>query len=145
MKRYILSAVAVLAFGNLSQAEESSKAADKSVSSGTFKDVETLMDKINLYDNKKVSVTGEVKDLIGNRSYVLESGGIFNDEITVVNGLGEKLKMPKEDAKVTVFGTIKRIPVVEIRRELSWDLDPQMESELQDVKTFLVAEQLTVK
>src|SRR5690606_3131310 len=50
-----------------------------------FKDVESLMDKVDEVKNRQVKVTGEVKEK-KNRSFVLESGGVVNDEILVFLG-----------------------------------------------------------
>jgi hypothetical protein len=108
-----------------------------------FKDVESLMDNVDKHNNKRVSVKGEVEKSIDGKSFLLDSGGIINDEIVVVKGPGmadSKFKQIKEDKDVTVVGKVRSMPVVELRRELSWDLDPQIEAELQDVKAFIVAE-----
>lgn len=114
----------------------------------SLNDVETLMDNPTKYDNQKISIKGEVKDQIDSQSFVLESGGIFDDEVVVLMSpqmKEAKAKTPKEDSAVTVTGTVRMVPIVEIRRELSWDLDPQMEAELQGAKVFVVADKVAKK
>lgn len=109
-------------------------------------DVEELNDDITSRTNKKVTVAGEISEFLDARSFVLESGGIFDDEITVVLPKDLKGLQPqnlREEADVVVTGTVRELPVVEARRELGWDLDPQLELELEGVRHFLVAERIT--
>lgn len=109
-----------------------------------IEDVETLNDNIAKYNNKTVRVKGEVKDKIDPKAVTIESGGIFNDEIVVVAGKNMKgdLASLKDDANVEVTGTIRTVPVVEIRRELSWDLNPELVAEFEGVDVFLVADEI---
>lgn len=117
----------------------------------TVDDVQTLNKGISNYDNKKVKVTGEIKDKLDKRSFVLEGGGIMNDEIVVVvdpKVQGQKtanVDKLKENAKIEVTGTVKAVPVASVREELSWDLDPKIEVELEGVTGVLVAETIAKK
>ena len=109
------------------------------------KDVETLNDEIKAHANTKVTVEGEVKDKLDSRSFVLESGGIFDDEILVVMGPNLKnLKTGnlKGDKTFKVTGKVETRPIIEVRRELSWDLDPQVEAEVEGITAFIVADQV---
>lgn len=113
-----------------------------------IKDVETLNDEINKYTGKKVRVAGEIKDKVDSRSFVIESGGIFDDEILVVMPpkMKQNLAQFKDDQRVRVTGTVRQASVVDIRREYSWDLDPQIEAELEGSRAYLVADEIvTVK
>jgi hypothetical protein len=77
---------------------------------------------------------------------VLESGGIFNDEILVIvpnNARGLKAQQLRDDANIAVTGTVRSMTVVEVERELGWDLNPELEVELEGTRNFLVAEQIT--
>ncbi|MFP5386180.1 MAG: hypothetical protein ACLGHN_08885 [Bacteriovoracia bacterium] len=105
-------------------------------------DVETLMDNISDYQGKKVTVTGEVEDVIDKKSIIVESGGIINDEIVVIGRDSLNPKALKEDAKVQVTGTVRAVPVVEVEREVGWDLEPEVEAELKAVNVFLVADEI---
>ncbi len=110
------------------------------------KDVETLNDDLSKYANKKIKVSGEVKDKIDSKSMVIESGGIFNDEIVVIAGpnLKGSIASYKEDADLKITGTLKAANLVDVRREYSWDLDPQVEAELQQTTAFLVADEISM-
>jgi len=109
-------------------------------------DVEELNDELARYAGQRVSVEGEVEEWLDPRSFVLEGGGLFNDEIAVVippNAQGLDPQRLREDADIVVSGTVRATPLIELQRELSWDLDPQLEVELQGVKYFLVADRIT--
>lgn len=108
------------------------------------KDVETLLDEKDKLANQKVSVKGEVEDKIDSKSFVLEGGGIVSDQIVVLMSpqAREKAKNIKENEKLTVVGTVKAVPLVKIREDFSWDLDPKLEVELEDENVFLVAEDI---
>lgn len=110
------------------------------------KDVETIMDDLNKYSGKVVRVTGEIEDKIDSRSAVLESGGIFNDEIIIISGpnlKGSSIDSLKEDTNVTVTGTVVMKPITDIRREYDWNLDTGIEPEFSDVKAYLIAEEIS--
>lgn len=101
--------------------------------------VEELLDNIARYDNKKVRVPGEVEE-IDRRAFILESGGVFQDEIIVV--MPETGMWVREDADVIVAGTVRTISIIEIEREYGLDLDPEIEIELKDREAFLIAERI---
>lgn len=109
-------------------------------------DVEELNDKIAQHAGKQVSVAGEIEDWLDARTFVLESGGLFNDEIAVIvppNVKGLDVQRLREDADIVVSGTVRSVPVIELERELGWDFDPQLEVELEGTKNFLVADRIT--
>lgn len=111
------------------------------------KDVETLNDDLNKYSGKVVRVSGKIEDRIDSTSVVLESGGIFNDEIIVINGpnlKGTNVNSLKENAKVVVTGTVVMKPLADFRREYNWTLTPQLDGEFTDTRAFLVADEITV-
>ncbi len=139
-KNLAASVAAVLLLSGSPVLANSAKAGTDAVK---FEDVETLMDNIAKHDHAKVSVKGEVKDLITPGAFVLESGGIFDDEIVVV--LPKQIRDAnvnkiREDADLVVNGTIRRVPVVTIQREIGWDFDPQVKVELDRTNNYLVAE-----
>lgn len=109
-------------------------------------DVEELNDNIRAHTGKKVTVVGEIEEFLDSRSFILESGGLFNDEITVVfprDVKGLPVLYLREDTDVVVTGTVRALRVLDVKRELSWDLDPEIEIELERVTHFLVADKVT--
>lgn len=109
-------------------------------------DVEELNDSIAQYAGQRVSVAGEIEDKLGPRSFVLESGGIFNDEIVTIipqDARGLQAQRLNEDDKLVITGTVRSIPVVELEREYGWDLNPELEAELEGVQYYLVADSIS--
>ncbi len=110
-----------------------------------YEDVEQLVDNVKQLEGQKVSVPGEVKQLLNPRAFVLESGGIINDEIVVLvpKKLDEQQVMSiKDDADLAVTGVVRNVPLIEVRRELGWDMDPQLVVELERVKSYIVADRI---
>lgn len=101
--------------------------------------VEELLDNVAYYADKKVQVPGEVEEING-RAFILESGGVFNDEIVVV--MPETGMRVTEDVDVTVSGTVRTIGLVEVEREYGLDLDPEIEVELENREAFLIADRI---
>lgn len=113
---------------------------------GRLLDVEELNDDVQRYVGRRVSVAGEIQERLDPRSFILESGGLFDDEITVViarNAKGIDPAMLAEDADVVVTGPIRQTTLVEIERELGWDLRPELEIEFDGTRTYLVAERIS--
>lgn len=108
-------------------------------------DVEKLNDEPTRYVGQRVSVAGELQEWLDARAFVLESGGIFDDEMTVIVPKDAKGMSPRElpeDADIVVTGTVRSTTLVEIERELGWDLDPELEIEFDGTRTYLVAERI---
>lgn len=82
------------------------------------KDVETLNDQSGELKDKKVSVIGHVKRVIGPKSIVIEGGGLLNDDIVVSGDEIIQPKALKEGAKIEVTGFLRVVPVVEVGRRV---------------------------
>ncbi|ADJ29392.1 conserved hypothetical protein [Nitrosococcus watsonii C-113] len=108
----------------------------------TVEDVEKLLDNIERYDGQKVTVSGEVEERIDKKAFILESGGLFNDEIVVVMPKGN-LNV-QEDDEVTVTGTVRAVKFVDVEREYDWVLDEEIRTEIEDVDAFLIADHVDV-
>lgn len=107
-------------------------------------DVETLNDNLQKYEDKKITVKGEVQDVIDQYSMVIESGGLINDEIVVSGGEPLNPAALKEDAQVEVTGTLRRVPVVEVQRELGRNFQPTVQKELKGMNAMIMVEKIRV-
>lgn len=135
-----------LAAGSGTQAQRQQQPPPKPAAMANPMDVEELNDTIAQQTGKKVTVAGEIEEWLDARSFVLESGGLFNDEIAVIvppDVKGLDTQRLNEDADIVVSGTVRAMRVVDVERELGWDLQPELEVELEGVKHFLVAERIT--
>jgi BON domain len=108
--------------------------------------VGTITGNLNQYLGKTVTVVADVQEVLGPRAFTLDeddalAGGIDNDML-VLSPQAANLK-PIENNwlknKVRVTGTVGRTAIVEIEREIGWDLDREIKAELEDVKAVLIA------
>lgn len=96
---------------------------------------------------RTVTVEADVEEVFGPRAFALDedaplAGGIDND-LLVLGKEGQALAGIDDqwrDNKVRVTGTVARAQLIEIEREIGWDLDPQVEAELEDESPVLIAE-----
>lgn len=108
-------------------------------------DVEEVNDNPQRFAGKTISVAGEVEDWVSARSFVLESGGVFDDEMTVIVPAGAKGIAPEflsEDANIVVTGRVVTAPLLDIQRDYGWDLYPEYETEYVGNRTYMVADRL---
>ncbi len=119
-------------------------AAAAPAASSEVMDVETLRDDIEQHVGQSVTVRGEVSDSLDGSAFTLEGGGVVNDEIAVIMpGAGQGAAAGfAENSTVTVSGTVRQVAVIELERELGWDLNPQIEAELEDVRYFIIADEV---
>ena len=98
------------------------------------------------YVGKTVTVVADVEEVLGPRAFKLDednalAGGIDND-ILVLSSKAETLGNIDDkwlNNKVQVTGVVHQVAVIDIEREIGWDLDPTLEAELEEVKAVLVA------
>lgn len=95
---------------------------------------------------KRVTLSGEVEKIYGARAFELQGENIWWDEqLLVVSrspiAIGKQMLTSDED--VMVSGTVKKMTVAEVERELGWDLEPEIEVEFAD-KPVLVADSIRV-
>ena len=108
-------------------------------------DVEELRDRLPEIGSRTVNVAGEVDDKLDGRSFVLESGGLFDDEIVVIvpPEVAKAAGSIEEDEDLVVTGTVRRVRVIDIEREYDWDLDPELAVELEDTDHYLIASRIS--
>lgn len=97
------------------------------------------------YMGQTVSVIAEIDDILGPKAFTLDEdailrGGIDNDLLVIGRkNAGLAIDEQWEDAKVRVTGTVGRWALMEIEREIGWDLDPQIEIERERSGAVLLA------
>lgn len=114
----------------------------------TIKDV---VDNPDRYLGKTVTVSGEVEDIHGPKAFTLGGEGfLFNKELLVVSArpVPEIPDRPGDvdlvkDDITQVTGTVRRMTVAEVEREIGWDLHPDLEAEFID-KPVLIARSIHV-
>lgn len=106
----------------------------------------TIAGNLNNYLGQTVTVEADVQEVFGPRAFSLDeddalAGGIDNDVLVVGTSTSnlERIEDNWLKNKVRVTGTVRGVALVDLEREVGWDLDPQIKAELQDVKAVIVA------
>lgn len=95
------------------------------------------------YFGQTVTVRGEVQKILTPMSFVLDDDGpdlgkdllVFSPKAGTPTTIDENWR----DQTVQVTGTVGKMTVVEIEREVGWDLDPQVEAEVESAGAVLIA------
>lgn len=109
-------------------------------------DVEQVTEDPMRFLGKRVMLGGEVGKVYNPRAFQLEGEGIWwDDRMLVVTRAPISIggAMLTEDDEVTVSGTVSRLTVAEVERDLGWDLQQEIEVEFRD-KPVLVADTIRV-
>lgn len=109
-------------------------------------DVETLNDQLRKFAGRRIQVDGRIVDKIDARSVMLQSGGLWNDQIVVVAAprLKDQLNKLPLGREILVTGVLLLKPV-DPRTDDSWTLTTRLATGFRDVKAFLIADQIAMK
>ncbi len=95
------------------------------------------------YLGQTMTVRGEVEKILSPMSFVLDDDGpdVKPDLLVFSAKEGTPVTIDESwhDKTVRVTGTIGKMTVVEIEREVGWDLDPQVELEVEGAGAILIA------
>lgn len=145
MKRWTsgVACVAVLAFAygcDTSRATDASRAAE-----GTTR-VADIAGEPDKYLGQTVTVVADVEEVHSPRAFSLDedspaAGGIDNDLLVLYSNSDSLRDIDDQwlNNKVRVTGKVGKFTIVEIERELGWDLQPQLEAEVEGKKAVLIA------
>lgn len=99
---------------------------------------------------RTVTVEAEVDRVVGPFAFYLDEeaplrAGVDNDLLVLVKKAGDTGTAAQAgqewgDERVRVTGKVHEVSVVEVEREIGWDLDPEIEAELEDRDAVLIAE-----
>lgn len=102
------------------------------------------------YIGKTVTVVADVEEVFGPNAFALDEdaflrGGVDNDVLVISKQAGSLGNIDDQwlNNKVRVTGTVARMNVVEVEREVGWDLDPEIEVELEKSGAVLIASSVT--
>ena len=102
------------------------------------------------YMGQTVTIEADVDQVFGPKAFAVDedaplAGGIDRDLLVVGRNTANLQEMNDQwlNNKVRVTGTVGRVSVVEVEREVGWDLDPQIEAELEGAGAILIAESVT--
>jgi hypothetical protein len=141
---YAMAWVAVLglAYGcDASRADDANAGAME----GTVR-VADIQDHPDTYVGQTVTVVADVEEVHSPRAFSLDedspaAGGIDNDLMVLSPQAGNLRDIDDQwlNNKVRVTGTVGKVNVVEIEREIGWDLSPELEVEVGKAKAVIIA------
>ena len=98
------------------------------------------------YMGQTVTVVADVEEVHSARAFSLDedspaAGGIDNDLLVLSPQAGSLSDIDDTwlNNKVRVTGKVGKMAIVEVERELGWDLSPQLEVEVEKARAVLIA------
>lgn len=136
----------LLATGACGQEQTPEQMQEAALPPGATATVEQVDEDPMRFYGKRVTLSGEVEKIYGTRAFELQGESIWWDEqLLVVTrspiAIGKQMLTSDED--VMVSGTVKKLTVAEVERELGWDLEPEIEVEFAE-KPVLLADSIRV-
>lgn len=143
----ILGSVALvsLACTACDRSEEKKDAKSTETTATAKPSIDDVKDDPSRYYGKRITLSGEVDGVTADdRAFTLEgSQWIFPDKITVLTRSPVKMagKALAKDDHVQVTGTVRRYVREDVKRELGWDLSPELDVKMRE-KPVLVADEI---
>lgn len=113
---------------------------------GATTTVAAIMENPDPWIGKSVTVVADVEEVWGPRVFSLDedsvtTGGIDNDIAVLSPKAGALANVDDQwlNNKVRVSGVVHRFVVAEVERELGWDLDPKIETEIEARRPVIIA------
>lgn len=98
------------------------------------------------FEGQTVTVEADLEEVLGPYSFKLDEddllqGGIDNDLLVISSKAANLANIDDQwlNNRVRVTGTVRRLAVVDLERETGWDLDPQIEAEIEGSRPVLIA------
>ena len=122
--------------------------AARTANTGELK-VDELIKNTDRYFGQEVTVVGEVDEVLSPMSFALDEenpleAGIDNDVLVIYPKSAELATL--DDAwlndEVRVVGTVGKMTVTEIEREVGWDLDPKIRAKVEKQGPILIAKRV---
>lgn len=122
---------------------------DAAPAANTGLKVEDLIKNTDKYMGQEVTIVAEVDEVLSPMAFALDedapfAAGIDNDVLVFYPKSAELA--PLDDAwlndEVRVTGTVSKMTVAEIEREVGWDLDPKIEIEVEKKGPVIIAKRV---
>jgi hypothetical protein len=106
--------------------------------------VESVQQGPQRHYGQEVTLNGEVDAVFGLRAFELENNDLFDEQVLVVARSDVRLggETIADDQRVRVTGIVRPLAVVELEREIGWDLTPEVEVEFRS-RPVVVAKSIT--
>lgn len=138
------AAVLLMAYGcDISKADDRSAAASGTVA------VDDITGNPEKYFGQTVTIVAEVDEVHGPDAFSLDeenpvAGGVDNDLLVLSPQAAslEDLDDKWLNDKVRVTGTVGKLSVMEIEKKIGWDLNPELEVEVEKAKAVVIADKV---
>lgn len=98
------------------------------------------------YEGKSVTIEADVEEVLAPYAFALDedaplAGGVDNDVLVFSRKSANLASIDDQwlDNRVRVTGVVHTMAVVDVEREIGWDLDPQVEVELEGREPVIMA------
>lgn len=119
---------------------------DVATATGMTISVADIVGNPQLYLDQTVTVEADVEEVISEFAFALDEddpirGGIDNDLLVFSPRSAQLAAIDDQwlDNRVRVTGTVRQMTVVELERELEWDLDQTLEAKLEESRPVIIA------
>lgn len=109
--------------------------------------VADIMDEPTEYLGTTVTVVADLEEVYSTTAFALDEdapfeGGIDQDIVVISRDAGRLTDIDDQwlNNKVRVTGKVGMVSVVEVERELGWDLEPEIEAELEHARAVIFAD-----
>ncbi|HET7274754.1 MAG TPA: hypothetical protein VFI91_06215 [Longimicrobiaceae bacterium] len=99
-----------------------------------------------MFAGRTVTVIADVEEVYGPKAFALDEddaleGGIDNDLMVIGDDVAGLTEIDDQwlDNQVQVTGTVQTWTIVDMEREVGWDLDPALEAEVEERGAVLIA------
>ena len=122
---------------------------DATPAANTAIGVEDVMKNPDRYLGQEITVIGEVDEVLSPMAFALDEdapleAGIDNDLLVFYPKSASLADLDDQwlNDEVRVTGTVGKMTVIEIEREVGWDLDPKIEAEVEKQGPVLIAKKV---
>ena len=112
-------------------------------------DVDDVVKDADRYVGQEITVAGEVDEVLSPMAFALDEdapfqGGVDNDLLVFYPKSSELADLDDQwlNDEVHVTGTLGKMSVIEVEREVGWDLDSKLEAEVEKQGYILIAKRV---
>ena len=132
-----------------SQTPSATAPRDAAPAANTELKVEDVITHLDRYQGQEVTVRGEVNEVLSPMAFELDedsplTAGVDNDVLVIFPKAYALADLDDKwlNDEVRVIGTVGKMSVIEVEREIGWDLDPKIEAEVEKMGPVLIAKRV---
>ena len=122
---------------------------DAAPAANTDLKVEDVVTNVDRYAGQEITIRGEVDEVLSPMAFAMDedaplAAGIDNDLLVFFPKASALADLDDQwlNDEVRVTGTVSKMTVVEVEREVGWDLDPKIEAAVEKKGPILIAKKV---